>query len=169
MSGAFGHRVAGHPLSMVGLEPAIAKVVEQVVRELVQREATSLFQPGSLPVTALRGSGSVNDLVVTTADGAEWQPPAAAAPDQVVTVNSTTTLTASDQIALVTANVVVSLPAVHTSGQQHVVKDAAGIAASTPIVVSGNGSTIDGQATDSLTTNWQSTTYVSNGTDWSRI
>lgn len=78
MSGGFGRSRAGaglpddHPLRRGGVDPELARIVEQVVRELVQKDPTALFDPRSFPETAVRPSATQGDSLITTDRGAVW-------------------------------------------------------------------------------------------------
>ena len=56
-----------------------------------------------------------------------------------------------------------------TIGQQHIIKDMAGTAGVSPIVVNGNGNTIDGAVTQTISSNYQSISLIFNGLEWSII
>lgn len=61
------------------------------------------------------------------------------------------------------------LPASPATNDVVVVKDITGLAESNPIVVGGNGNTIDGEDDWTLAVNWVSITLVFNGTEWNII
>lgn len=60
-----------------------------------------------------------------------------------------------------------NLPGVPASGQRHLLKDAAGVAGASPIVVSGlNSIDIDGAATQSIAANYGSLEFIYGGIEW---
>jgi hypothetical protein len=65
-----------------------------------------------------------------------------------------------------TAARTVTLPASPTTGQTVPVKDSSGQATLYPITIDGNGNTIDGSATISLSLDRASVTLIHNGTSW---
>lgn len=77
------------------------------------------------------------------------------------------TIAAGDEVCLVTAaGVTISLPASPTQGQRHTIKDASN---HPPVIVDGNGKTIDGASTVTMSTPYQSLTVVYGGVSWSII
>ena len=64
------------------------------------------------------------------------------------------------------AAVTVTLPAAPTTGQQYIVADSAGTAATHNITVDGNGNNINGAATLTMSTNYEVITLTFNGTFW---
>ncbi len=79
------------------------------------------------------------------------------------------TILVSDYIVSMSqgAEVSVTMPATPTSGEIHIVKDAAGGAKSNNIVILGNGNNIDGNAQVVMKNNFASLTLMYNGTQWS--
>jgi hypothetical protein len=64
---------------------------------------------------------------------------------------------------------IINLPANPTIGDPYRVKDATGNAAANNITVQGNGHNIDGSSSHVISTNYSSTLYVFNGTQWSKL
>lgn len=64
------------------------------------------------------------------------------------------------------ASDVISLLAAPQVGTTIVVKDSTGSASTKPIVISGNGNDIDGEATETIQVDFASRTLVYNGTEW---
>ncbi len=60
----------------------------------------------------------------------------------------------------------ITLPATPVIGETHVIKDITGTGNANNITVSGNGHNIDGAATYVMATNYGSTTFTYNGTNW---
>lgn len=87
----------------------------------------------------------------------------------VVTKTSAYTATNSDYVILVntTNNVTITLPsAVGRRGRQFFVKDSTGNAGTKNITVATSGGTIDGSATDTISTNYARRLYVSDNVNW---
>ena len=80
------------------------------------------------------------------------------------------TVTTADHIILktaVTANDTITLPTIAPTGQIFTIKDAAGGAAANNItVVCASGETIDGASSKVLSTNYESFTIISDGTNY---
>ena len=64
---------------------------------------------------------------------------------------------------------IVNMPPIPASGVTYVIKDADGVAGTTPITVSGNGNTIDGSGTQDIATNYGSFTLIFGITEWNII
>lgn len=91
-------------------------------------------------------------------------------PIPTVSVSADYTFQPDDQLALVDASggdVTITLPADHTAGKVYEIKDWSGsVPANNIVVVSADGDTIDLGADFTLTTQYQSVTVVSDGTNW---
>ena len=61
------------------------------------------------------------------------------------------------------------LPAAPVSWQLHDVKDNTGFATTSPITVFASGSNIDGNSSILINGNWDSVTFLFNGTRWNII
>lgn len=92
---------------------------------------------------------------------------------RVVTAAGAITGLASDDLILVNKTVgaatIVTLPATPATGQIIVVKDAKGDAFTNNITVSAAAGNIDGLTSFILTQNYQSFTFIYNGTEWNVI
>lgn len=71
--------------------------------------------------------------------------------------------------AITSATTGVVLPLSPVEGQQHIIKDIDGTASITPIIVDGNGNTIDGSITLSLSSNYEAKTVIFGPTEWNII
>ena len=105
-------------------------------------------------------------------DGSAWVPLNRKEYRQVT--DATASLTADETIVGVNrgSGVTLTLPSAQAvlAGRPYVVKDESGAAATNNITVDTEGSeTIDGAATDTLSTNYGSIGYYSNGTNWFKI
>lgn len=87
-----------------------------------------------------------------------------------ISVNTNYSALPTDHTILVDATggpVTITLPASHVDCQEYDIKDKFGVAAITPItIISADGDTIDLLPSFTLTTNYQSLTVVSDGTNW---
>ena len=63
----------------------------------------------------------------------------------------------------------VTLPANPTKGDSYIIKDGKGDAGSNNITVSPNTGTIDGAASNTISTNYLAREYIYNGTEWNVI
>lgn len=93
---------------------------------------------------------------------------------RVVTAAGAVTVTATDYIVIVNkasgASTVVNLPAAGSAtGQVYIIKDGKGDAASNNITLTPASGNIDGAATYVISTNYNSTTIVDNGTQYNVI
>jgi len=95
-----------------------------------------------------------NDAVKYTAPAA--YPYTVLAQDAVVGVNTSSART-------------INLPPAPSVGEKHTVKDVVGSAGANNITVQGNGSNINGAASETIATNYAASTYVYTGTIWAKI
>jgi len=63
----------------------------------------------------------------------------------------------------------VNLPASPTIGQTHIIKDLDGTASGSSITISGNGNTVDGDASVDLVNNFESITVIFGPTEWNVV
>lgn len=105
----------------------------------------------------------------------EWRPDVSGAAT-ITVVNSIASSTGNtftigaqyfNSIASGTENIF--MPLTPASGQTHVIKDAAGIAGTTPLTINGNGNTIDGSGTQQINTNYGSFTLIFGITEWNIV
>lgn len=85
------------------------------------------------------------------------------------TVSTNYTVLSTDRAVLVngSSTVTISLPGTHVAGQKVNVKDIAGIAGTSNITIqSADSDLIDGAASATINTNYQSLSFLSNGTNW---
>ena len=118
--------------------------------------------PGTVIVAAVWGDQSVLQTQVPTAAFTQNVSAPAAANDPLEGLGYVFVDTAGSW----SANDVITLPASPTIGGTIVVKDATGSADTKPIVIDGNGNTIDGQATVTLQVPRASLGFAFEGTEW---
>jgi hypothetical protein len=70
-------------------------------------------------------------------------------------------------VGTLTTSITLTLPAVPTTGEQHIIKDTEGSAAAYNIIISGNGKNIDSSSSYTLSANWSSITLMYTGSRWS--
>jgi hypothetical protein len=110
--------------------------------------------------------------IALVSDGANWQMMSDDQPVATLEVGSTgetASIAAQDLMLVTTGGVTITLPDATTVGTGHVVniKDSAGNAAGDPITIDTvSAQTIDGVATATLDTDFQSLTVVSDGSNW---
>lgn len=68
-----------------------------------------------------------------------------------------------------TSSLTIKLPPSPAAGDTYDIKDGVGIAATNNIIIDGNGKTIDGLATQTMSFNYSSVTLIYNGTQWNII
>ena len=92
---------------------------------------------------------------------------------RVVTAAGAVTVTTADTIVVVNKTVgaatTVNLPATPATGLRFTIKDGKGDAGANNITVTPAAGTIDGAATNVISTNYLARTYLYNGTSWSVI
>ena len=94
-------------------------------------------------------------------------------PSRVVTASGTVTVAFSDYLVQINktvgANTAVSLPATPPTGMVVIIKDAKGDGSTHNITVTPAAGTIDGAATNVISTNYGKATYEYNGTQWNVV
>lgn len=113
-------------------------------------------------------SGAEGSQLQIQAGALSWVDPVA--PNVISNVNIATgpsyDVTNDQYLVAVSGATLVGLPTAPQTGETHIIKDRAGTASSTNIVVSGSGNLIDGEATKSLTNDYQSFTLIWDGAQW---
>jgi hypothetical protein len=114
------------------------------------------------------GFGTSGQVLTQTGTGVGWTT-MSSVPVPVITGRSSSyTLTSSDYyIGVNGTGVTISLPpGVPATGKQYVIKDESGNASINPIILDGNGHTIDGSATLTMATNFMSLQVIWTGFYW---
>jgi hypothetical protein len=147
-------------------------------------ETGSTGATGATGLTGLTGStgetgstgatGATGETGLTGASGSSGETGATGLPGaavlSVAATGTTATMTTEDALLVTTGGVTITLPSAATVGSGVViyVKDRDGSAAGNAITIDGAGSeTIDGNLTFSLSSNYQSITLLSDGSNWS--
>ena len=131
--------------------------------------APSIGGPGNDIITFNGGGSGAQGVQGTTgAQGVQGTTGGLVVPVTIANTSPYYALSTDYDIA-VTANAVVPasvvLP-VSVTGKVFIVKDAAGVAAISPITVTATASTIDGAASAIINTNYGSLTFVFDGIEW---
>jgi len=103
-------------------------------------------------------------------DGTKWVVSGAAAPTMIVVTSSTTLTTGFTGFVRAenntSATITILLPATPTAGQTVTIKDMLGNASTYPIVVAGNGKTIEGAASLVINYNYSWLDLIYTGVQW---
>lgn len=137
--------------------------IEIEVQRATSSASTNTTAQGICSFSSVDFSVDANAFV-TRAQGIRYTP--------TLVSSSPTNLSETDEfvaVLLTAAPITVNLPAAPTSGTALIIKDVNGLAATHNITIDGNGANIDGAATQSMSSNFESVSVVFNGTVWSII
>jgi len=145
-----------------------------VIGEAYGGTGKSTYQPGDLLIGNLTNgltilpSGVEGTILGVSGGLVQWTTPTTSNVLSNVTVSTGASydVTNDNYVIAASGTTLIGLPVSPVVGQTHIVKDRAGTAGSTNIVISGSGNLIDGQLTKTLTNAYQSFTLVWDSAQW---